>query len=102
MSPGRHADVMGRQDDREAGPVQVCYRLQHGERGGGVQVAGGLVAEQETGIVDESETLEEAKNFFQKELNAEIHVCHEEDAKRHDPKQRAQLAKPYRPAIYIE
>ncbi|HVP15959.1 MAG TPA: class I tRNA ligase family protein, partial [candidate division Zixibacteria bacterium] len=56
----------------------------------------------QTGIVEERETLEEAKNFFQKELNAEIHVYNEEDTKRHDPKQRAQLAKPYRPAIYIE
>jgi leucyl-tRNA synthetase len=56
----------------------------------------------QTGIVDESEALEEARSFFQKELNAEIHVFNEEDTKRHDPKQRAQLAKPYRPAIYIE
>ena len=56
----------------------------------------------QTGLVDESEALEEAKNFFKKELNAEIHVYNEEDTERHDPKQRAQLAKPYRPAIYIE
>jgi leucyl-tRNA synthetase len=54
------------------------------------------------GLVSESEALEEAKSFFQKELNAEIHVYNEEDPKRHDPKQRAQLAKPYRPAIFIE
>jgi len=56
----------------------------------------------QTGLLDESQALEEAKGFFQKELNAEIHVYNEEDPKRHDPKQRAQLAKPYRPAIYIE
>jgi leucyl-tRNA synthetase len=56
----------------------------------------------QTGIVEESKTLEEARNFFQKELNAEIQIFNEEDTKRHDPKQRAQLAKPYRPAIYIE
>jgi leucyl-tRNA synthetase len=56
----------------------------------------------ETGIVQEGETLEEAKNFFRKEFNVEIQVCNEEDTKRHDPKERAQLAKPYRPAIYIE
>ncbi len=55
-----------------------------------------------TGIVQEGETLEEAKNFFQKEFNVEIQVCNEEDTRRHDPKERAQLAKPYRPAIYIE
>jgi leucyl-tRNA synthetase len=56
----------------------------------------------QTGLVNETEVLEEAKSFFQKELNAEIHVYDEEDPERHDPKQRAQLAKPYRPAIYIE
>ncbi|MGA2766731.1 MAG: leucine--tRNA ligase [Candidatus Bathyarchaeia archaeon] len=56
----------------------------------------------QTGLVNETEALEEAQNFFKKELNAEIHVYNEEDAERHDPKQRAQLAKPYRPAIYIE
>jgi leucyl-tRNA synthetase len=54
------------------------------------------------GLMNETEALEEAKGFFQRELNAEIHVYNEEDAERHDPKQRAQLAKPYRPAIYIE
>ena len=54
------------------------------------------------GLVIESEVLEEAKSFIQKELNSEIHVYNEEDPKRHDPKQRAQLAKPYRPAIFIE
>jgi leucyl-tRNA synthetase len=56
----------------------------------------------EIGLVNESEALEEARSFFQKELNAEIHVYVEEDPERHDPKQRAELAKPYRPAIYIE
>ena len=56
----------------------------------------------QTGIVRESDTLEEAKNFFEKELNVEIYIYNEEDAERYDPKQRAQLAKPYRPAIYIE
>ena len=56
----------------------------------------------QTGLVVESEALEEAKSFFKKELNAEIHVYNEEDTEHHDPKQRAQLAKPHRPAIYIE
>jgi leucyl-tRNA synthetase len=55
-----------------------------------------------TGIVEESETLEEAKSFFQRELKAEIQVCNEEDPGLRDPKRKAQLAKPYRPAIYIE
>jgi len=53
-------------------------------------------------IVDEGRVLREAEGFFRKELGAEIGVYDEEDQKRHDPKQRAQLAKPYRPAIFIE
>jgi leucyl-tRNA synthetase len=56
----------------------------------------------QTGLLNETEVLEEAKGFFQKELNAEIHVYNEEDTECLDPKHRAQLAKPYRPAIYIE
>ncbi|MCL6578087.1 MAG: leucine--tRNA ligase, partial [Candidatus Bathyarchaeota archaeon] len=54
------------------------------------------------GIINESQTLKEAENFFKKELNAEIDIYDEESAERYDPKGRAQLAKPYRPAIYIE
>ncbi|HXX88198.1 MAG TPA: leucine--tRNA ligase [Candidatus Acidoferrum sp.] len=56
----------------------------------------------QTGLMKETDALEEAKSFLQKELKAEIYVYNEEDPERHDPKQRAQLAKPYRPAIYIE
>jgi len=53
-------------------------------------------------VMDESKALEEAKNFFKRELSAEIHVYDEEDSQRYDPRDRAQLAKPYRPAIFIE
>jgi leucyl-tRNA synthetase len=56
----------------------------------------------QTGVIDESQTLREAQAFFKRELNAEICVYSEEDAKRFDPKKRANLAKPYRPAIYME
>jgi len=54
------------------------------------------------GMMDEEAALKEARDFFKRELNAEVSVYSEEDSKRHDPKKRAQLAKPYRPAIYIE
>jgi leucyl-tRNA synthetase len=54
------------------------------------------------GVVDENKVLKEAADFFKRELNAEVSVYSEEDLKRYDPKKRAQLAKPYRPAIYIE
>ncbi|MBX5328345.1 MAG: leucine--tRNA ligase [Candidatus Bathyarchaeota archaeon] len=52
--------------------------------------------------INEHETLKEAENFLEKELHAKIHIYNEESADRYDPKNRAQQAKPYRPAIYIE
>jgi leucyl-tRNA synthetase len=56
----------------------------------------------QAGIIDEVQALNEAKSFYEKEINAEIRTCNEEDAKRYDPKTRALLARPYRPAIFIE
>ena len=52
--------------------------------------------------IDESQALSEAKRFLEKELKAKINVYGEEETERYDPKSRAQLAKPYRPAIFIE
>jgi leucyl-tRNA synthetase len=52
--------------------------------------------------LDEKAVLEDSKDFFKREFNAEIHVYREEDSARYDPKIRAQLARPYRPAIYLE
>ncbi|MDH5754789.1 MAG: leucine--tRNA ligase [Candidatus Bathyarchaeota archaeon] len=54
------------------------------------------------GALDEDEILKNAKIFLKEEFKAEIHVFGENDPKRYDPKQRAKLAKPYRPAIFIE
>jgi leucyl-tRNA synthetase len=54
------------------------------------------------GKPEENNILEEARNFLGKELDAEIHVSSEDDKNRYDPKSRATIAKPYRPAIYIE
>ena len=54
------------------------------------------------GIIDENQALKEAEAFLERELNAKILTYLEEDAQRYDPKKRARLAKPYRPAIYIE
>jgi len=54
------------------------------------------------GSVDEHQTFRDAESFFEGEFNAKIHVYHEEDPQRHDPKKKAELARPYRPAIYIE
>ncbi len=52
--------------------------------------------------LNEYQTLKETKSFFEKELNAEVHVYSEEDPQCHDPKKKSALARPYRPAIYIE
>jgi len=54
------------------------------------------------GVINENQALKEAENFLEKELNAKIRIYDEENPERHDPKQRAQLAKPHRPAIFIE
>jgi leucyl-tRNA synthetase len=54
------------------------------------------------GIMDENNALKEAETFFKREFNAEICVYNEEDPDCYDPKKRTQLARPYRPAIYIE
>jgi len=56
----------------------------------------------QAGILDEDQTLMEAEVFLKHEINAEMQIYQEEDPARYDPKKRAQLAKPYRPAIYIE
>lgn len=56
----------------------------------------------QVGIIDEVHALNEAAGFYEKEMNAEIRACDEEDANRYDPKTRAILARPYRPAIFIE
>lgn len=56
----------------------------------------------QTGVLDESQILREAKSFLEQELRVRVFTYHEDDPKRHDPKRRAGLTRPYRPAIYIE
>ncbi|MGB9959625.1 MAG: leucine--tRNA ligase [Candidatus Bathyarchaeales archaeon] len=52
--------------------------------------------------IDEKQVLKGAEDFLKNEINAEIHVYGEEDLNCYDPKKRAHLAKPLRPAIYME
>lgn len=54
------------------------------------------------GRIDETAVLKEAKKFLKRELNVKVEVYLEDDKRRYDPKRRAQLAKPCRPAIYME
>jgi leucyl-tRNA synthetase len=56
----------------------------------------------QSGTINEKETLKDSVVFFKRELNADVSIYGENDMKRYDPKERAHLAKPYRPAIYIE
>jgi leucyl-tRNA synthetase len=56
----------------------------------------------EVGVIDESRSLREAEDFLKRELKAQIQFYNEEDPKRYDPKNKAQMAKPYRPAIFME
>jgi len=56
----------------------------------------------QAGFIDEFEVLNAAEDFYKKEIGAEVKVYREEDIEKCDPKNRAQLAQPYRPAIYLE
>jgi leucyl-tRNA synthetase len=53
------------------------------------------------GRLDEKTILQGAIEFLEKELKAEVEVFYEDDSRRFDPENRARLAKPYRPAIFI-
>ncbi len=56
----------------------------------------------ELGPVNEKEILEAAVDFFSRELKAEVRVWAEDEKGAIDPKARARLAEPYRPAIFVE
>ncbi len=51
---------------------------------------------------DEKSILEGASVFLKERFNAEASVYCEEDQQRFDPKNRAVMAMPYQPAIYVE
>jgi leucyl-tRNA synthetase len=53
-------------------------------------------------VSDEKQILLNAVNFFKDRFNAEVNVFSENDNDRYDPKNRAVMAMPYQPAIYIE
>jgi len=53
-------------------------------------------------MINEFDILCEAADFFIREFKSEVTVYHEEDSDIVDPQQRAHLAEPYRPAIYLE
>ena len=53
-------------------------------------------------MCDEKEILQSALGFLKDRFNAEISVYAEDDEKRFDPKNRAAMAMPNQPAIYLE
>jgi leucyl-tRNA synthetase len=54
------------------------------------------------GMIDEREALEDAAGFLGREFKCDVLVFNELDDKKHDPKTRAEMAWPFRPAIYVE
>ncbi|MDQ1280947.1 MAG: leucyl-tRNA synthetase [Thermoproteota archaeon] len=54
------------------------------------------------GVLDVAGILGDARGFFEREFNAEVVVHGEDDAGRYDPRGRAGLAEPYRPAVFLE
>lgn len=54
------------------------------------------------GVLEEKQVIAEATGFLKERFKAEIAVHSEDDKQRYDPRQRAAMATPYRPAIYVE
>jgi leucyl-tRNA synthetase len=54
------------------------------------------------GAFNEKEVIEGALGFLSERFKAQVMVYNEEDKERYDPKQRALMSMPCRPAIYIE
>jgi glycerophosphoryl diester phosphodiesterase len=52
--------------------------------------------------LDEREVIADARDFLMQRFSSQITVYNEEDNKRYDPKNKAAVSVPYRPAIYIE
>ncbi len=55
-----------------------------------------------TGAIDELRVIGGAAAFYAAEFKAEVSVYREDDSDRYDPRERARLAVPYRPGIYVE
>ncbi len=53
-------------------------------------------------VVDEQAVLAGAARFLGERFNTMVSVYSEDDRERFDPKNRAVMAMPYQPAIYIE
>lgn len=52
--------------------------------------------------LNEKTAIEDADGLLKQRLKAQIFVYSEEDSRRYDPKNKASLSTPFKPAIYIE
>ncbi len=53
-------------------------------------------------FIDEAQIFEDTRSFLGKELNADIAIYREDDSSKVDPKNKAKVARPYKPALYME
>ncbi|MEM2820261.1 MAG: leucine--tRNA ligase [Candidatus Bathyarchaeia archaeon] len=56
----------------------------------------------EVSMIDEFREIDGSRRLLEREFNAEVIVYREDDPQKYDPKGKAQQARPYKPAIYIE
>jgi hypothetical protein len=61
-----------------------------------------VTARRRLGYIDEERLLNATKEFYTGEFQASFEIHREDRPEIDDPKGRAPLAEPYRPAIYIE
>jgi hypothetical protein len=54
------------------------------------------------GIDNEKDFIKDASSFLEERFNSKVAVYREDEESRYDPKQRAKLATPFQPAIFIE
>ncbi len=52
--------------------------------------------------LDEVKVFEDAKSLLSKELDGDVIIFDEEDKSKIDPKNKAKVARPYKPALYME
>jgi leucyl-tRNA synthetase len=94
-------DVMGEPQLRSLGKIAADYATK------AIQQASQMPDEMRQsrlrdGIMPEKTIFVDSVDFSQREFKCAVDVCQEGDPKISDPKGRAKLSEPYRPAIYLE
>ena len=94
-------DVMGDLHLRSLGKVAADYAAK------AIQQANQMPDEMRQarlrdGITDENAIFADSVDFYQREFKCSVNVWKEGDQSVNDPKGRARMSEPYRPAIYLE